>query len=101
MSLRNAVVSLLALGVVVALVLGLTRHEIPWLGFAIYWSIGLVVMLVENGRYRPVLSGRNFVATAERYQDPVTGETIDVYVDKTTGQRDYRPHPTEDVVERP
>ncbi len=93
MSLRNVVIAVLCVGIAVALVVGVTHVRFPWLIFAAYWAIGLAFILIERGRYRPKLSGTNFQPTSERYADPVTGETIAVYVDDTTGERDYRPEP--------
>ncbi len=93
MSLRNVVIAVLCVGIAVAAVLGVTHLRFPWLVFAGYWAIGLAFILFERGRYRPKLTGTNFQSTPERYRDPVTGETIAVYVDAATGQRDYRPEP--------
>ncbi|MBD5603902.1 MAG: hypothetical protein IAI48_02235 [Candidatus Eremiobacteraeota bacterium] len=90
MSLRNVVIALLGCGVVVALALAATHHTVPWIALAVYWSIGIVLILVERGRYRPRASGGTLTATQERFFDPVTGKRVDVYVDETTGRREYR-----------
>lgn len=95
MSLRHVVVAVLAVGVIVSSVVGLTHPPALWLILACYWTFGIIVIAVECGRYRPVLRGTNFQPTAERYQDPVSGQTIRVYADPATGQRDYRPAPDE------
>jgi hypothetical protein len=93
MSLRGTIVAVLCVGIAVAVILGFTHFPYPWFVLAAYWAIGLALILVERGRYRPKLTGTNFQPTAERYADPVTGETIAVYVDGATGERDYRPEP--------
>jgi hypothetical protein len=93
MSLRGTIVAVLCVGIAVAVILGFTHVPYPWFVLAGYWTIGLALILFERGRYRPKLSGTNFHPTSERYTDPVTGETIAVYVDDATGQRDYRPEP--------
>jgi hypothetical protein len=92
-SLRNVIIAVLSVGIVVAVVLGLTHFPYPWFVFAGYWAIGLALILFERGRYRPKLTGTKFEPTPERYTDPVTGETIVVFVDGATGERDYRPEP--------
>ena len=91
MGLRSVVITVLAVGVVLAIVLALTRPADPWIVFAVYGTLGLLAILFERGRYRPKLTGTQFTPTPERYADPVTGELIRVYVDPATGERDYRP----------
>jgi hypothetical protein len=93
MSLRSTIVAVLCAGIAVAIILGFTHFSYPWFVLAGYWAIGLALILFERGRYKPKLSGTNFHPTAERYTDPVTGETIVVFVDGATGERDYRPEP--------
>jgi hypothetical protein len=93
MSLRTTIIAVLCVGIAVALILGFTHFPYPWFVLAGYWTIGLAFILFERGRYKPKLTGTNFQPTPERYTDPVTGETIAVYVDGATGERDYRPEP--------
>jgi hypothetical protein len=91
--LRNAVLAVLGFGIVLGVALTVFRLPQPWFVMAAYCALGAVAILVERGRYRPVLSASHFEPSAERYRDPVTGQTIQVFVDAGTGQRDYRPEP--------
>jgi len=90
MGLRNVVLLVLSLGVVLGAVLAVTHCPHPWLVMSLYCALGLIAILIERGRYRPVLTGTHFEPTAERFRDPVSGEALQVYVDPVTGQRDYR-----------
>jgi membrane protein implicated in regulation of membrane protease activity len=90
MPLRNLVVSVLAVGAILALALAFTHCAAPWLIFAIYAVIGIILILIERGRYQPKLTGSQFEPTNEYFADPVSGHKIRVYVDCKTGERDYR-----------
>jgi len=91
MRLRNFTIALIAAGIMLSGGLALTHCSAAGLLLAGYWSLALVAILVERGRYRPKLSGTRFTPTAERYADPVSGQRIRVYVDPASGERDYRP----------
>jgi hypothetical protein len=90
-ALRTTVLLVLGIGVVLGLVLALTHCPQPWIVMTIYSALGILAILIERGRYRPTLTGSEFVPTDERFRDPVTGAALQVYVDQATGQRDYRP----------
>jgi hypothetical protein len=51
----------------------------------------LVLLLGERGRYRPPLSGASdgWQRTAERFQDPTTGQWVVVEYNPRTGERRY------------
>ncbi len=91
MGLRNAVLLVLGFGVALGIGLAVTHCPHPWIVMAVYCALGIGAILIERGRYRPKLTGLNFVPTPERFADPVTGQLVQVYVDEATGQRDYRP----------
>ncbi len=90
MGLRNVVLLVLGCGVLLAVVLAVTHCPVPWLVMAGYCLLGMIAIVIERGRYRPSLTGSNFIPTAERFRDPVSGKNVQVYVDQATGQRDYR-----------
>lgn len=56
--------------------------------------IGAVILLgtvFERWRYRqpPPRAGARWERTAERFVDPTTGETLEVYYDPASGERRY------------
>jgi hypothetical protein len=91
--LRNVVITVLGAGIVLAVVLAVTRCPAPWAILAFYCALGLLAILIERGRYRPTIAGGSFAPTQERYRDPVSGEIVRVYADDATGLREYRPDP--------
>jgi len=65
-----------------------------WL--AVQGAIVLIALFAERGRYRPRSSGAvgGWQRTAERFQDPSTGQWIAVEYNPTTGERRYVPETT-------
>jgi predicted aspartyl protease len=89
--------SALALVVAIILMLNGTGGNAPLYAWvAIQVAIVLIALLAERGRYRPrssrVESG--WQPTAERFQDPSTGEWMVVEYNPKTGERRYIPDPT-------
>jgi hypothetical protein len=95
MTLRSVVIAVLGCSLLLAIVPAVTHHSTGWIVLVAYWAVALGLILVERRRYRPIVTGKNFAPTPERYRDPVSGQTIDVYADPATGERDYRPQPGE------
>ncbi len=58
-----------------------------WL--AIEAAILLLAILFERRRYRPATSSGPWVPSAERFQDPTTGQWIRVEYNPRTGERRY------------
>jgi hypothetical protein len=90
MTLRNAI---LALGLLLLLV-SIVRYA---LGASTPLPIALIVIvlgliLFERTRYRPRISssGGEWLPTGERFEDPASGKTVEVYQNLQTGERDYR-----------
>ncbi|HLG51822.1 MAG TPA: hypothetical protein VKY56_09340 [Chloroflexota bacterium] len=50
----------------------------------------VIALLVEHGRYRPADGEGPWVTTAERFQDPASGQWIVVDYNPHTGERRYR-----------
>ncbi len=58
-----------------------------WLG--IEAAILLLAILFERGRYQPGTSDGPWSPSAERFQDPTTGQWIRVEYNPRTGERRY------------
>jgi membrane protein implicated in regulation of membrane protease activity len=65
-------------------------------GWFVAWSVFeacvlLAALLFERWRYRPQIDRRkgNWRPTAERFVDPTTGRTVQVFYNPDTGERDY------------
>ena len=64
---------------------------LPIVGWVAAGAVLLVIaLLVEHGRYRPSGGEGPWVATAERFQDPASGQWIVVDYNPHTGERRYR-----------
>jgi hypothetical protein len=68
----------------------------------IYLAInGLVIagaILFERSSYRSKVNRMrgNWQATGERFNDPTTGQVVEVYYNPQTGERDYRESSSQD-----
>lgn len=53
--------------------------------------LGAVIILstVFERRYRTKSRGASWERTGERFEDPVTGETMEVHYDRASGERRY------------
>ncbi len=78
----------LALSGVILLVRGVTGPGGCALGFGVLVVLGTAF---ERWRYRPndTRSGAAWKPTGERFQDPETGETVEVLYDPRSGERRY------------
>ena len=91
-ALRNALllISLGALGLgAFFLVIGARS---PALTLLIWGGILFAALLYERFRYKPLattLPGPNWERTGERFVDAETGKTVTVYVEQSTGERQY------------
>jgi hypothetical protein len=58
-------------------------------------GIVAAALLFERSEYKPKAPNPGALQpTGERFQDPTTGELIDVWEDPGTGAREYRPRPS-------
>jgi hypothetical protein len=53
----------------------------------------LALIAFERRRYRPVVkdAAAQWLPTGEKFEDPSSGKTVEVYENPHTGERDYRP----------
>lgn len=91
MTLRNILMVICAL-LVVATLAGYVAGWTAWPATGVTAAILLVLIAFERTRYRPKvdLSKGEWIRTGERFEDPSTGETMEVYANPRTGERDYR-----------
>jgi membrane protein implicated in regulation of membrane protease activity len=94
MSLRGAVIVVLAGMALAALAASAVAHCPLWIPLLAWSLLGIVLLVFERGRYRPEVSAQaQWRPTGERFTDPTTGEKVAVVFDPQTGRRDYRPLP--------
>ncbi|HEX5451163.1 MAG TPA: hypothetical protein VFW86_02125 [Candidatus Limnocylindrales bacterium] len=69
-----------------------TRPGLGALWLFVTGAVLLIVAVYEEARYR-TRAGRadRFQRTDEVFRDPTSGELTRVWIDPTTGERDYRP----------
>ena len=77
--------ALLLAGGILALIAGLSQG-LPVLGFG---ALLVLTTVFERWRYKPTQKTAKGQATGERFVDPVTGETVEVYYDAVNGERSY------------
>lgn len=91
MTLRNAVIAICSVLIVAAILESVTGWGGAW---PIACEVGIVLALIvfERSRYQPKVDRLSGVwkQTGERFQDPTSGETVEVYENPQTGERDYR-----------
>jgi hypothetical protein len=68
-------------------------HFFPLIPLAVFLALLLVWLIFRNGGYkrRPLDAppGGDFRLTDERFRDPATGETLEVWYSPRTGERAY------------
>ena len=73
----------------------LMRKGPPWPGLpaAIWGAVLVVALLCERWRYRRIEHppAGNWQRTGERFEDPETGQIVEVLYDPTSGERRYAP----------
>jgi hypothetical protein len=90
-TLRNVLIGICA----VLIALGIAEAITGW-GSAILIAceaaIVLALFVFERSRYRPNVDRTSGIwnPTGERFQDPTSGEIVEVYQNPQTGERDYR-----------
>ncbi len=91
MTLRNVLVAL-CVGLIAVTVVGYAAGWPTWTPTGIGAAVVLVLIIFEQTRYRPKVDATSgaWIRTGERFEDPTTGETLDVYANPSTGERDYR-----------
>jgi hypothetical protein len=91
LNLRRALLLIAALALVAALLLVANRVAPAW-WLLVQSAILLAALLFERHGYQPQAPDPSALkATGERFQDPTTGQTIEVWEDPATGAREYRP----------
>jgi hypothetical protein len=92
MTLRNAIIVVCGLIVATAVEQAFVGQG-SWLLFGIEGAVLLVLIVFERSRYRPKLGSASseFRPTGERFEDPTSRQTLEVYENPRTGERDYRP----------
>lgn len=77
-----------------AIVVLLLTRSTPW--FAVYLAVNgslvVIAVLFERRRYRPRTDSTlgAWQRTGERFIDPTSGQLMEVFYNRTTGERDYR-----------
>lgn len=69
----------------------------PGWPMAIWGSVATLALWIERWRYRRIereRDGGHWQATGERFEDPETGEVVEVLYDAHSGERRYAPAPT-------
>jgi hypothetical protein len=82
---------LVLVGAVALTVAGVSGATPMYVWVAVQAALLLVLVLGERGRYRPPASDAagGWQRTAERFQDPTTGQWVVVEYNSRTGQRRY------------
>ena len=78
--------ALLATGLVL-----LIRGTCDYRPFLIWGSVLVIAVLCERWRYRPKEATHDgqWQQTGEKFEDPETGETLEVHYDSVSGERRY------------
>ncbi|MGC8517502.1 MAG: hypothetical protein ACP5P4_03120 [Steroidobacteraceae bacterium] len=92
MRLRAALLAFSGLAVVVGALELLAVKSGHGLALLVLGAVGLLATVFERWRYRkPVPPAARWQATGERFEDPATGEPLEVLYDPVTGERRYAP----------
>lgn len=91
MTLRNVIIALCVILIAFAIGEAMTGWGSALL-IACQAGIVLALIVFERSRYRPKVNTSSglWKPTGERFQDPTSGETVEVYENPQTGERDYR-----------
>jgi hypothetical protein len=92
MTLRNVILALCMLIVISAAIEFFFGH-VGGLVIALQAVVVLALVAFERTRYRPAQKGGpgEWLPTGEKFEDPTSGKTVEVYENPRTGERDYRP----------
>ena len=92
MKLRTAMLALSALAAAAGAFELLTKKSGQGLPLLVFGAVGLLATLFERWRYRkPAPPAARWQTTGERFEDPDTGEPMEVLYDPVTGERRYEP----------
>jgi hypothetical protein len=92
--LRRAVLLVTAVVLVLSMVL-VSKGVVSGWWLLVNAAIVAAALVFERSGYEPRANDPNALApTGERFQDPTTGELIEVWEDPRTGAREYRPRAT-------
>jgi len=91
-TLRNVILALCMLIVVSAAAEFFFGH-VSGLIIAFQAIVVLALIAFERTRYRPAVKNGSgeWLPTGEKFEDPTSGKTVEVYENPRTGERDYRP----------
>jgi len=90
--LRTAMLALSALAAAAGAFELLTKKSGQGLSLLVFGAVGLLATLFERWRYRkPTPPAARWQTTGERFEDPDTGEPMEVLYDPVTGERRYEP----------
>jgi hypothetical protein len=91
MTLRNVIIVVCGLIVATAIENVFVGHG-TWLPVGIEAAILIVLIVFERRRYKPSVNSASpgWRPTGERFEDPTSGESMHVYENPQTGERDYR-----------
>ena len=92
MTLRNVVLALCAL-VVLAAAAELVSGRATWVLFGVQALVVIALLAFERSRYRPRINANagTWLPTGEKFEDPTSGKTVEVFANPQTGEREYRP----------
>lgn len=92
MKLRTTIVALATLVTLIGAVTLLAGRVHPGLQLLAFGVLGLLATVFEQWRYRKRLPpSARWQTTGERFDDPSTGEPMEVLYDPDTGERRYVP----------
>lgn len=91
MTLRNVLIGICVVLIALAIGEAITGQG-GFILIACELGIVLALFVFERSRYRPNVDRTSGIwnPTGERFQDPTSGEIVEVYQNPQTGERDYR-----------
>lgn len=87
--LRRALMAVGALLAAGGLALAVSGHRAPGSNLLLTGAVLLLALVFERWRYRSAAKGGRWTRTSERFEDPESGQIIEVQFDPATGQRRY------------
>jgi hypothetical protein len=91
MMLRNVILAICGL-LVAAAIVEYALGRATWLVIGLQAIVVIALLAFERSRYRPrIKSGSGeWVPTGEKFEDPTSGKTVEVYQNPQSGEREYR-----------
>lgn len=92
MSLRSAILVLAALTMLSGAAMLWASHGHRGIALLLPGALTILVVVFERWRYRQRLTdSTRWIPTAERFEDPISGEVLEVLYDPVSGERRYQP----------